>query len=217
MSPFHNRKGVTLIEVMIVVAILGIILAVIGAALSGRNADGSSTQLNTMGCSATTPSADQQDVAATNRQMDHYQKSQPVPFLDYSLERDIYIQLYQARQENVATHTVWRSDYGLVEFDCPSIGYPIPFDTSITNPLKAEWKRYSGVSAAITEQAEPNGLVPSKNSIATWVRCVYDGETVPIYIESKVTTFPYPVVVDYTTNRVTPALNASPALTLTSQ
>jgi hypothetical protein len=168
------------------------------------------------------PTADDHDAVAADLQQAHYQKAQPLPFLDYSLERDIYIQLYQARQENVATHTIWRSDFGMVEFDCSSIGYPIPFDTSLTNPLKADYSKFGTPGAyreeiVVTEQAEPNGLFPSKNSIATWVRCVYDGKTVPIYIEAKVTTFPFPLVVDYTTDRVTPALNASPSLTLTSQ
>ena len=166
------------------------------------------------------PTADTANQAATQQQLDHFNKAQPVPFIEYSLERDMVIQLYEARQEQVSTHTVWRSDYGLVEGDCLSIGYPIPFDTSLTNPVQAVWAGdgHNGDRAGvIIEQAEPNGLFSSKNSIATWVRCVYDGATVPIYIESKVTAYPYPVVVNYETNRVQPAIGASSSLTLTGK
>jgi len=134
-----------------------------------------------------------------DRQQLVYQKAQPVPFLDYSLEREAVIQLYKARNSTVATHTVWRGDTSVIEDDCPSIGYPIPYDTSLTNPLQAY-----GTSSGRTsiEMPEPNGLYSSKNSIATWVRCVTDEGITPVPVEAKVTTYPYPVKVNYETNRV---------------
>jgi len=136
-------------------------------------------------------------------QQAQYNTAQPVPFFDFSLERDVAIQLYKARNEKVATHTVWRSDYGMIEGDTPSIGYPIPYDVQLTNPQKPS---LSGSHGGITtvEQAEPNGLWSSKSSIATWIRSVKDGVECPIYVEGKVTCYPYPVVVNYETNRVTP-------------
>jgi len=162
------------------------------------------------------PSSETNDQRAVSDQQDQYRASQPVPTFDYSTERDAAIQLYNARNENVNTHTVWRSDYGMVEFDCPSIGYPIPYDTSLTNP---EQVIISGSrvywAGGVVEQAEPNGLFASKNSIATWVRCTFDGKITPIYIESKVTTFPFPVQVDYTTNRITRVANAKASVVLT--
>lgn len=162
-------------------------------------------------------SAEQADRQRVNDQQNHYSDTQPPPWFDYSLERDVVIQLYEARQQKVATHTVWRSDTGVLEGDCPSIGYPIPYDTSITNP-QAPYYHSSGTSGAVVEQAEPNGLFASKNSIATWVRCVFDvgGKTVeaPIYIESKVTAFPFPVEVSYETGRVTPMSGATPSITI---
>ena len=142
---------------------------------------------------------DRNDAKTANAQQANYAKAQPVPKFDWSLERDLVIQLYQARNREIATHTVWRSDYGLVEGDCESIGFGIPYDTSLTNPLKK-------VYDVAIEQAEPNGIFASKNSAATWVMCVVqEGDkvsTVPVYIESKVTVFPYPVIVDYDANRV---------------
>lgn len=148
------------------------------------------------------------------KQQAQYNTAQPVPFFDFSLERDVAIQLYRARNETVATHTVWRSDYGMIEGDTPSIGYPIPYDVQLTNPEKiAIIKNGShGYMDGVVGQAEPNGLWSSRASIATWIRSVRDGVECPIYVEGKVTCYPYPVVVDYETNRVTPVPGAVPSV-----
>lgn len=151
------------------------------------------------------------DAESVERQQSQYSKSQPVPSFDWSLERDLLIQLYTARNMSAVTHSVWRSDYGLVEGDCTSIGFGIPFDTSLTNPLKGRYFRNGG--AVTIEQAEPNGVFASKNTSATWVMCAGDGGTIdPIYVESKVTAYPYPVSVDYSTNRVTKSGKSSTSL-----
>jgi hypothetical protein len=135
------------------------------------------------------------------KQQNQYLIGQPIPVFDYSLERDLIIQLYQARNTTVSTHTVWRSDYGIIEGDCPSIGYGLPYDTSLTNPTKTE---YSQHGLATIDQAEPNGLYASKNTSATWIMCtdLKTGTVSPIYIEGKVTTYPYTITVDYRNNRV---------------
>ena len=126
-----------------------------------------------------------------------YSIAQPIPKFDWSLERQLIIDLYRLRNEKVSTHAVWRSDYGMIEGDCPSMGFGLPYDTSLTNPLMI----YSG---AVIEQAEPNGIYSSKNTAATWVMCVGDGGSIePVYVESKVTIYPGPVKVDYESNRVT--------------
>lgn len=145
--------------------------------------------------------SDRKDRQSVEAQQNQYSIVQPVPSFDWSLERDLTIQLYQARNEQVATHSVWRSDMGMVEGDCKSIGFGLPYDTSLTNPLKRAF------GPVVVEQAEPNGIFASKNSNATWVMCVIETEglvsTVPVYIESRVTVYPMSVMVDYTTNRVT--------------
>jgi len=153
-----------------------------------------------------------EDTAATkesrkvNQQDEQFAKGQPIPFFDWSLERDLIIQLYNIRNSKVATHAVWRSDYGMVEGDCPSMGFGIPYDTSLTNPVKTTDEDQTGhrnASLATIEQAEPNGVYASKNTSATWVMCVGDAGIIePVYIESKVTIYPGPVNVDYATNRV---------------
>ena len=91
------------------------------------------------------------------------------------MERDLLIKLYIVRNQKAATHSVWRSDRGLVEGDCPSYGYGMPYDTSLTNPLVAtdidmqgEEHDYQGGALASIEQAEPNGIFASKNTAAIY-------------------------------------------------
>lgn len=143
-------------------------------------------------------------------QQNQYSIAQPIPTFDWSLERDLVIQLYEIRNQRVATHSVWRSDYGMIEGDCASIGYGLPYDTSLTNPLVADWHRWADGGGVAVEQPEPNGVFASKNTTATFVMCLSDAGTVaPVYVESKVTTYPYPVDVDYETNRVVSAGQAT--------
>ena len=154
----------------------------------------------TLGCKDTQETADNEVV---NRQQEQFAIGQPIPQFDWSLERHLVIELYKIRNRKVATHSVWRSDYGLIEGDCPSMGYGIPYDTSLTNPLRGQKITGQGGVVAIA-QAEPNGIFLSSNTTATWVMCVGEsGQIEPISVESKVTTYPGPVTVEYDKNRVT--------------
>ncbi len=150
------------------------------------------------------PSQELKDKKAVQAQQSQYAKSQAVPAFNWSLERDLLIKLYNLRNQKVSTHSVWRSDYGMVEGDCTSMGYGLPYDTSITNPLQSTWRSgSSGRASAVIGQAEPNGVFASTNTAATWVMCVSpSGSIEPHYLESKVSVYPYPVTVDYTSNRV---------------
>jgi hypothetical protein len=169
--------------------------------------------ISVLGCM---DNAETNDATNVNKQQEQYQAGQPAPKFDWSLERQLAIELYEARNERVATHTVWRSDYGMIEGDCPSIGYPLPYDVQLTNPLRVAYSS----SGAVIEQAEPNGLFSSKSTSATWVRCIakVNGEVMesPVYIEGKVTAYPYPLDVNYTTNRVKPIENVMPSVIIKS-
>ena len=158
--------------------------------------------------------AETRDAHNVDEQQSQYQISQPTHKYDWSLERQLAIELYDARNERVATHTVWRSDYGMIEGDCPSIGYPLPYDVQLTNPLRVA----NTGGGAVIEQAEPNGLFSSKSTSATWVRCVVkvNGKAMesPVYIEGKVTAYAYPLDVNYTTNRVKPIEDAIPSVVI---
>lgn len=154
--------------------------------------------------------ADTRDAERVQKQQSQYEKGQPIPAFDWSLERHLVIELYRVRNQKAATHSVWRSNYGLIEGDCPSYGYGIPYDTSLTNPLAPTVHTYDPVggrwaqASHVVEQAEPNGVFASKNTAATWVMCLGAGGNIePVYVETKVTVYPGPVVVDYDSNRVT--------------
>lgn len=168
------------------------------------------------GCEPTR-SQETRDVIAVERQQSQYAKGQPVPTFNWSLERHLVSQLYQIRNQKVATHAVWRSNYGIIEGDCPCMGFGIPYDTSLTNPLRStDEDQYGFDKSSLTtvEQAEPNGIFASKNTSATWVMCTGEAGLIePIYIETKVTIYPYPVSVDYVNNTVTKAGAATVTIT----
>lgn len=151
----------------------------------------------------TTSKQEKEDQEAVQKQQAQYAKGQPIPVYDWSLERGLVIELYNVRNQKVATHAVWRSDTGIVEGDCPSMGFGVPYDTSLTNPLQPAYSINSAGTVAVG-QAEPNGIFASTNTAATWVMCVDEtGALLPTYVESKVTVYPHPVLVDYDSNRVT--------------
>jgi len=152
-------------------------------------------------------SASNKEAEAVERQQAQFANGQPVPASTWSLERDLLIKLYNLRNERVSTHSVWRSDYGMIEGECQSMGYGLPYDTSLTNPLMLSAKKVSttvGWTNGVVGQAEPNGIFASTNTSATWVMCIGAAGTLqPHYVESKVTVYPYLVKVNFETNRVT--------------
>lgn len=138
-------------------------------------------------------SQEEKDQRAVEAQQSQYAKAQPVPHFDFSLERDLLIKLYSLRNKTVSTFTVWRSDTGMIEGYCPSMGFSLPWDTSLTNPLQATGSSLHAMTSV--GQAEPNGVFASQNTSATWAMCVdADGSLAPHYIESKVTVYPCTLV-----------------------
>lgn len=160
--------------------------------LGGAGGDGCTTD-------ASPATAAQKEQATQNLQMDQFLRNQPVPSFDWSLERHMLIQLYAARQKATTTFSVVQSEYtGKVLWSCPSIGFPLPYATQLTNPMQlAGHTYYSGtgsVSAIALPQQEPNGLFTPSQSDATWVPCVDDkGRITPVYEEKHVTVFLRPV------------------------
>jgi hypothetical protein len=123
------------------------------------------------------------------RQQMLYVQNQPPPFFNWSLERHLMIQLYKARNERVPTYSyVVAPLTGKVVTSCPSLGYPIPATTQLTNPLKPSGNGYA------LPQAEPNGLYTPPATHGTWVMCLGpEGKVEPSYWELDVLTFPRPM------------------------
>ena len=156
-------------------------------------------------CGGSAPGATKDDAQnAVNQQQTYRRNGQGVPFFDFSQDLETLRQIYVLKNENVSTHTTFSSNgSGQIIDDCPSIGYPIPADTQLTNPETIA-DRYQG-GYAILEQPEPNGLFSSKNTDGTWVICVTDsGKQYPKYSELKVEAFPFPVRVNEDRFGITP-------------
>jgi hypothetical protein len=108
---------------------------------------------------------------------------------DWSLERQIVQQLYDYRiSRAVDTWSIWYSATGQVIDGCPSKGFGVPYNTSMTNP-----DQDVGTGGPIG-QAEPNGLFPGGSTDATWVMCVEpDGSVFPQYVEPLVVVYTWPM------------------------
>jgi len=119
-------------------------------------------------------------------------RNQPAPTFDFSMERKIMIALYEARQHSIATYSFVQSEFtGKVLWSCPSLGYPIPYSTQLTNPSQVVWQ---DSHSSVLPQNEPNGLFPPPSSEATWVPCVDEhGNITPVYEEKRVTVFLRPM------------------------
>lgn len=150
-------------------------------------------------------SAQTRENDALRKNQDNLINTIPIPVLDYSLERDIVVQMYSLRQQARNTWSVITSDgTGTPMFDCPSVGFPIANDTRLVKPEGGDGPR-----------PEPNGLYPASSSWGTWVLCVNDdGSLNPIYNEMDTLTFPFPVTVDYATGKVTKAGDSTMTVTL---
>jgi hypothetical protein len=145
--------------------------------------------LSSLGSDCSQESADSSMV---NAQQKVYATTQPIPQFTWSQDRDNLIQIYKMKNEARNTYAVVRStNSGEILWHCPSVGFPLPADTQLTNPLQQVYQ------AAVIEQAEPNGLFSSKSTDGTYVICVSaDGTVSPQYTESKVDVFTRPVKIE---------------------
>ena len=84
--------------------ILTILIALSCVVLMGNTCDNGST-------------TESRDSQAVQKQQSQYAIGQPVPAFDWSLERHLVIELYRVRNSKAATHSVWRSDRGMIEGD----------------------------------------------------------------------------------------------------
>lgn len=148
-------------------------------------------------CNGTNQSL-QADQSQTNSQLQQYQKVQPVPYYNWSEQRNTLIQIYNAKNEARNTWAVVESITGIALWACPSVGFPIPADTQLTNPeqIGITNNGSAGWVDGVVPQMEPDGLYSSASTDATYILCIRpSGKIVPIYTEQKVTMFPFPVEV----------------------
>lgn len=159
-----------------------------------------------------TGAANQTEASQVNAQQNQYEKVQPVPYFDYSLQRQALIDIYKAQNTATQTWSVITSYSGQFLFQCESMGWPIPANYQLTNPQVLN-SIYGAASSAYgvgtVGQAEPNGIY-SGNTQGTYVLCIRpDGKISPIYTENNVQMFPFAVKVNPTTGAIEDAGAAS--------
>ncbi len=146
-------------------------------------------------CKLSTKS-DRKETSRVEQQQNVYVDSQPIPAFDWSLERHIFIELYEARNNAVKTYSYIRNWQGEIIWSCDSIGFPLAANMQLTNPAKIADSYVQG-GFAILPQAEPNGLFSSPSNVGTYVFCVNsDGTISPSYFEMTVETHLSPLTVD---------------------
>ena len=146
---------------------------------------------NSCDSTSSTAKAERNDTAVVDQQQTIYQNGQPIPLFNYSQQRATLIDVYKAKTAGTATYTVVYS-FGRPVFTCPSIGFPIPATTQLTNPERIGYTGYN-IGALAFPQAEPDGTYTGQTAV-TYVLCVRsDGSVSPVYSEPDVMTFTYPV------------------------
>jgi hypothetical protein len=142
---------------------------------------------------------------SVNAQQSQYNKVQPIPFYDYSLQRQALIDIYNSKNLNQQTWDVVTSYSGKFLFQCEAVGWPIPADSQLSNPSQVVVGSGAGSSTyayGVVGQAEPDGIYTGQTQ-GTYILCARpDGKVAPVYTENNVQMFPFPVTVDPTTGEI---------------
>ena len=161
-------------------------------------------------CGAAPNTSVNQEQSVVNAQQDQYNKVQPIPFYDFSMQRQALIDIYNSQNLDQKTWDVVTSYSGQLVFQCPSVGWPIPAAAQLSNPQQVVHS--SAISGnygyGTVGQAEPNGIYTG-NTQGTYILCARAGGVAPVYTENKVNMFPFEVKVDPQTGLITDAGGAS--------
>ncbi len=154
------------------------------------------------GLSNSSTTAEQKVVDSQQQQ---YEKVQPIPFYDYSAQRQALIDIYNSQNLQQQTWDVVTSYSGQFLFECEAQGWPIPADAQLSNPLQiagAYLGNNSTWETGVVGQAEPNGVYTG-NTQGTYILCIRaDGKLSPVYTENNVQMFPFPVTIDPATGQI---------------
>jgi hypothetical protein len=141
-----------------------------------------------------------QEQQATRKQQDHYAKTQPHHTYSASQARANLIAAQDAMALGADSWLVQYVEGVGITFECPSVGFPIPFGTNITNPLQVF--RYTGGGRYTLPMMEPYGLYPPADVPATYANCVLpSGEIGIFYSEPLLTSFLFDVEYNKNTGR----------------
>jgi len=150
-------------------------------------------------CAQNTIDSTQKEAINQDRGNSAITDNQPLPDLGgWSYERQLVIDTYIARNNQVSTWTYMFLQMGKLIEICPSVGFPVPYSTQLTSPEKV-YTPYSYQYGTLTiPNPEPNSLFPPAMADATWVSCVNpDGSISPEYFENQVFALPKRIKSDY--------------------
>jgi hypothetical protein len=100
--------------------------------------------------------------------------------------------IYELQDKQQPTTTYIYSPYlGKLFKLCDSFGYPIPYATQYTNPMRVDYDLHGN---SPIPQPDPDGLFKPASADGTWVVCVGDDrQPVAVYVEDKVIASPTPL------------------------
>ncbi len=124
-------------------------------------------------------------------QLKIYNTTQPIKVYDWSAYRQAMLEVVDGLVQGGDSFSYMLAADGRPFFGCPSMSYPIPFTAQITAPDQVIYNSYGSVIA----QMEPWGGYSPPSTEATLFLCrLANGKATPVYSESSVATFPFPVV-----------------------
>lgn len=145
-------------------------------------------------------SGQEQEQRATRAQQNHYAKTQPHHTYSASQARANLIAAQDAMALGADSWLVQYVEGVGITFECPSVGFPIPFGTNITNPQQVY--RYGSGGRYTLPMMEPYGLYPPADVAATYANCVLpNGEIGIFYSEPLLTSFLFDVEFNPETGR----------------
>jgi hypothetical protein len=114
------------------------------------------------------------DSERTNQDLAILQRVQPIPQFPWSQYRQTIIDVETAEANGTATTSFFYNqgvDHPI--FSCPSIGFPVPITSQLTNPDQIQYgnRPGGGNDAGVVGQAEPNGTYTG-DSTGTYVTCI---------------------------------------------
>jgi hypothetical protein len=147
-------------------------------------------------CNSGTPSGQAAENARQRANQKALENNQPLPHFNWSQWRQDLIDVEAAESNDVPT-TSFALHLGSQDpvFTCPSIGFPLPVTTSLSNP---EQVIDGHTDTVTTPQQDPNGVYMPPTGEGTWLVCTYaNGEPYINYIEDNVDTAGGPAVWNY--------------------
>ena len=180
----RNNKGFTLIELMIVVAIIGILIAIVVEGIG--HAKGHAEPLR----------SDQVMKVQQEKAMSEAVAQTGMPAIKNFRERKLLKDIMEMRdQSGLVTYTYLQNQMtGKPVFFCQSVGFPLSGAIQYTSPEKVGFVAVQGgKNPYVLPQPDPNGLFSPSGMEGTWVMCKnpHGDEVKPIFVESRVITSPF--------------------------